>query len=806
MIDYEKLGIFYLGKEYNIKEKKILDNFILYDSKDLVTHALCVGMTGSGKTGLCICLLEEAAIDKIPAVIIDPKGDMVNLLLTFPELTPNDFKPWLTEEEATKKGLTLDQLAVEKASNWEKGIISWHQNKERINRLRNSVEFEIYTPGSKAGKQVSILGSLDLPNEKVLSDDFLLRESITSIVTAILSLVGIEADPIKSKETILISSVIEYCWKSGKGLDLESLIQMIQKPPLKKIGVFDLETFYPSKERFELAMLINNLVASPGFSNWLIGEPLKFQNFLYTHEGKPKHSIFSIAHLNDQERMFFVTLLLNESINWMRAQTGTSSLRAILYMDEIYGYFPPVANPPSKVPMMTLLKQARAFGLGVMLATQNPVDLDYKGLSNIGTWFIGRLQTIQDKKRLLDGLQSLASSTGKSFDLDEIDDIISSLENRIFLMNNVHDDYPVIFHTRWAMSFLSGPLTRVQISELMKNKISINEEKQDKVSTIFTESSSTIKPLLPDEIKQFFVPIRSLKPSPNHKLLYKPFLFGNANVTISSAKYKVEKTIDVNKFFPLEEKIEAVNWDNPVELDISLNEFLTTEEGEAEFGSLPKEATQSKQYNLWQKDFQNLLYRSIKLKILYNLQLKEYSQPDESEQDFKIRISHKIRELRDNEISKLKEKYSLKFYTLEEKLRRKEQQLQTQAEQAKQEKLQTAISLGSTILGAILGRKTISTTTIGRAGTTLRRGSRILKEAKDVELVKESIENLQDQINALENQMNQEIELLSQKYSLENIETQEISLNPTKTGIDVRTLALVWLPYWKEGETITLAC
>ncbi len=289
-------------------------------------------------------------------------------------------------------------------------------------------------------------------------------------MTSLLGLVGVEADPVKSREHILVSTILRVAWTEGRDLDLAGLIQQIQSPPVKRVGVLDVEAFFPSKDRFALAMTLNNLLAAPGFAAWMEGEPLDVQSLLYTPEGKPRVSIFSIAHLGDAERMFFVSLLLNQMVGWMRNQSGTTSLRALVYMDEIFGYFPPVANPPSKQPLLTLLKQARAFGVGVVLATQNPVDLDYKGLSNAGTWFIGRLQTERDKARVLDGLEGAAAGAGGRFDRGKMEETIAGLGNRIFLMNNVHEDAPVVFETRWAMSYLRGPLTRDQIKTLMDGR------------------------------------------------------------------------------------------------------------------------------------------------------------------------------------------------------------------------------------------------------------------------------------------------------------------------------------------------
>ena len=469
--EYEKLGQFYLGREYDLEKKSSAGgNLVLYDSKDLVTHAIVVGMTGSGKTGLCIDLIEEAAIDGVPTIAIDPKGDLTNLLLTFPDLRPEDFRPWINEEDAARKGVTPDEFAKQQAELWRKGLESWGQSGERIRRLRGAADFAIYTPGSTAGIPVSILRSFAAPPAQLREDTELFRERVSTTTTSLLALVGIAADPIKSREHILISTLLSTAWAEGKDLDLAALVGSIQKPPMARIGALDLEKFYPENDRGELAMRINGLLASPGFGGWLEGEALDVGALYRTPAGKPRVSIFSIAHLSDAERMFFVALLLNEILGWVRTQSGTTSLRAILYMDEIFGFFPPVAEPPAKRPLLTLLKQARAFGLGVVLATQNPVDLDYKGLANTGTWLLGRLQTDRDKQRVLEGLEGAAAAQSASFDRKSMEELLAGLANRVFLMNNVHEDGPVVLESRWAMSYLRGPLTRDQIKVLMKGR------------------------------------------------------------------------------------------------------------------------------------------------------------------------------------------------------------------------------------------------------------------------------------------------------------------------------------------------
>ncbi|MGH7541130.1 MAG: helicase HerA domain-containing protein, partial [Gemmatimonadota bacterium] len=465
-MEYEKLGVFYLGRE--TRDGEDTQHPVLYDARDLTTHAVCIGMTGSGKTGLCVDLLEEAALDRVPALLIDPKGDLTNLLLAFPELAAADFRPWVNPDDARRAGQDPDEFAAAQARLWRDGLAEWGQSGERIRALRESADVAIFTPGSEAGIPVSVLRSFDAPDADWDADAEFLRERVAGIVSGLLGLAGIEADPLQSREHILLATVIEHAWRAGRDLDIASLIRSVQDPPMRRLGVFDVDTFFPQKERLALAMRLNNLVAAPGFRSWVEGQPLDVPGFLTAPDGRPRHSIFYIAHLSEAERMFFVTLLLSQVVAWMRAQTGTTSLRAMLYMDEVFGFLPPVAEPPSKRPLLTLLKQARAYGLGVVLTTQNPVDLDYKALTNAGTWFLGRLQTERDKARVLEGLDTLAGAGVPT--RAELDTRISGLGKREFLLHNVHEESPVTFRTRWAMSYLRGPLTREQVAVLMEGR------------------------------------------------------------------------------------------------------------------------------------------------------------------------------------------------------------------------------------------------------------------------------------------------------------------------------------------------
>ena len=803
MQDFEKLGVFYLGRPFDLAEKKPKDSLLLYDSKDLVTHAICVGMTGSGKTGLCLGLLEEAAIDGIPAIIIDPKGDLSNLLLTFPNLAPQDFAPWVNEGDAQKKGLTTDAYAAQQADLWKTGLADWGQDGDRIKRLRDAADFRIYTPGSNAGISVSILKSFTAPPETIRQDSELLGERINTTVTSLLGLVGIDADPIRSREHILISNILHQEWSAGRDLDIAMLIQKIQTPSITKIGVMDLDSFFPSGDRFQLAMALNNLLASPSFASWMEGDPLDIPSILYTPAGKPRHAIFSIAHLGDAERMFFVSLLLNQLLGWMRAQSGTTSLRAILYMDEIFGYFPPVANPPSKLPLLTILKQGRAFGLGVVLTTQNPVDLDYKGLSNAGTWFIGRLQTERDKDRMLEGLEGIAAGSGQKFDRQEMEQLLAGLSTRIFLMNNTHDERPEVFETRWTMSYLRGPLTRTQIKSLM-DPVKAQRVEPSKVEPISVPASPQTsapqkdKPVLPPEISQYYIPVRSSADA-NTRLSYRPMLIGAAEIHYSDAK-----TIDFTQQLTLLAEISngpiTLDWNSATAIDVPIEDLQAEPEEKAEFVEAPPTATKQKSYATWRKDLATWIYRNHRLELLESPNLDLASNPGENERDFRARMQQIARERRDEAVEKLRRKYAPKFEQLEERKRRAEQAVQRQTDEAQGQKYQTAISFGATLLSSLLGRKKTSLGTLGRATTAARGVSRSMKESEDVDRAQDNVAAVSQKLADLEEEFKTEAAGLERSFDPQTEELGKVSLKPKKVNIDVKLAALAWAPYWHDTQ------
>ncbi|MEP6914318.1 MAG: DUF87 domain-containing protein [Acidobacteriota bacterium] len=795
MQDFEKLGQFYLGRSYDLESKQPGTDLLLYDSKDLVTHAVCVGMTGSGKTGLCLALIEEAAIDGVPALIIDPKGDLSNLLLTFPNLAPEDFEPWVSPDDARRKGETVPAFAAEQAEVWKKGLAAWGQDGARIARLKNSAEFTIYTPGSTAGVPLSILKSFAAPEPAIAADAELLRDRILTTATSVLGLAGVEADPIKSREHILLSTILHAAWSEGRDLALPDIIQQIQTPPVARVGVMDLEAFFPSKDRFALAMSLNNLLAAPGFEVWMQGEPLDVGRLLHTAEGKPRVSICSIAHLGDAERMFFVSLLLNQTLGWMRSQPGTTSLRAIVYMDEIFGYFPPVANPPSKTPLLTLLKQARAFGVGIVLATQNPVDLDYKGLANTGTWFLGRLQTERDRARVLDGLEGSATTVGRPFNRQQMEQTLAGLGSRIFVMNNVHEDAPVVFESRWALSYLRGPLGRDETRRLMAGRtaaVPVSAGTAAPRPSAATSSGAAIpsggRPMVPEGVSQYFVPSRKAA-----GVVYHPMIYGAARVRYVDAKLRLDTPVDVAVVTRIVSGPVPIDWIAATAIDIAPSDLEPAPTDGIGFVALPANSLTPRDLDRVNKDFVTWLYGSQTLELLRATQSGAVSKPDESERDFRIRIQQDSREARDQTVEQLRQKYAPKIAAAQEKLRRAKQTVDREAKQSKAQTFQTAISFGTTLLGALIGRKTVSVSTLGRATTAARGVGRAIKESQDIGRANESAEAVAQQIQQLEEQLRTETAAIEARFDpmVEPLDKQ--TCKPRKTDIAVQLVSLVWI-------------
>jgi hypothetical protein len=803
MTAYEKLGVFYLGKAFDPGSSRLREELVLYDSKDLTTHAVIIGMTGSGKTGLALGLLEEALIDGIPVIAIDPKGDLPNLLLTFPNLSADEFLPWVDGREAAAAGLSREQFAARQSELWRQGLADWGQGRERIARLRSAAEFAVYTPGSRAGRPVNALGSFAPPSAASAADPDLLRERVQSTATAVLSLAGIDADPLTSREHILIANILNAAWSQAKGLDLPALVRSIQEPPLTRVGVMDLDSFFPAKDRFQLAMRFNNLLAAPGFEAWLEGEPLDIARLLFTAAGKPRASIFTISHLGDTERMFFVSKLLTEVLAWVRTQPGTSSLRAILYMDEIFGYFPPVSNPPSKQPLLTLLKQARAFGLGVVLSTQNPVDLDYKGLANTGTWFIGRLQTEGDKDRVMAGLEGAAA--GRDFDRGRMERVLAGLGKRVFLLNNVHEDEPAIFQTRWTLSYLRGPMTREDI-KLLTAAGSAPRPAAEAAEAPPQEKAPAVSPagdvlesqpaLLPPGLSAYYLPVADAGPG----LEYHPAVLAMLAVHYTNAKQRIDASRSLAFAAPLAEGPVALDWDQALAVAIKPSELGAKPAADARFAELPAEAKKPKAYDAWRKDLVRWVRQRCALRLLRSERFGLAARPDESDAEFRARLAQSSREQRDLEVEKLRRRYADKFAALKDRLMRAEQAVMREQEQLSAKKVETAISFGTAILGAFLGRKAVSAASAGRVGTAAKSAGRLRKESMDAARARESADAVRAQIEELDRALQADIAKLEAAYDPAAEALQEVSIAPTPAGIAVEFFGLVWLPYRRDAQ------
>lgn len=808
----ELMGSFYLGAQYDLDKKQHTEELVHYDARDLTTHAICVGMTGSGKTGLCIGLLEEAAMDKVPAIIIDPKGDMTNLLLQFEDLDPSDFKTWINADDASRKGMTQDEYAEKIAGTWKNGLEQWGQGPERIKALKDSVDYTIFTPGSNSGIPINILGSFAAPGVDFDSEAEMLRERIQGMVAALLGMIQSKEDPVRSREGILLSTLFEHYWRLNEDIDLAKLIQGIQNPPVRQLGVFDVDTFFPEKDRFDLAMEFNTLVASPQFQYWLTGEPLDIEKIYFTAEGKPRHSIFYIAHLSDSERMFFVTLLLNSLITWMRKQSGTTSLRSLLYFDEVFGYFPPTANPPSKKPMLTLLKQARAFGVGCVLVTQNPVDIDYKGISNAGTWFIGKLQTERDKARVLDGLENAISEAGGKSGID-FDRIISALDSRVFLLHNVHEDEPVIYNTRWAMSYLRGPMTRPQVKELMAEKkrnaagvvAPTLREKEAAAATPSVTSASTSAPALDPDIEQRFLTVwksgreaQSELGSQDLSVVYEPAIIATGAVRFYDGRRGIDEVRPFSLIAGQPDGFGRVPWQNArtvASLDRMMVDQADAPEGVTlQYNSIPDAMNDKKSWKSIESDLEDHMYAEKRLLLKEHSKLKITQEPGESDASFFSRLQTAAKELRDAELDKIEDRFTTKMEKIEDKIRKEERDLAEAEAEKSSRKTAEWVNAAETIFSVFVKGRSRS---FGSAATK-RRMAR--KAAEKVAASEEDLRELEEDYRNLEEELKEALDEVRAKWeaSLENLDTREVA--PRKTDIKVDFLAFGWHPFWADAS------
>ncbi len=778
---YEKLGLFYMGKDVDKETMKPTEVLTLLKNKNFTTHAAIIGMTGSGKTGLGIGIIEEAAIDNIPSIVIDPKGDMGDLCLTDSSFSETAFEPWV-RDEAIAKGDDPTVYASKMAETWREGLESWGQDSARVEKF-SKVKKTIYTPGSSSGVSINIMASMDVPPAEVMDESDTLASFLKSTVSSLLSLIGIEADPIDSKEYILLAQIVSANWAAGKSITIEELIGSIINPPFKKVGVLSLDRYYPENKRFEFATKFNAVIASPSFSSWLKGDDLDIQKLLYDEEGKAKIAIFSIAHLTDNERMFFVTLLLNKYIAWMRHQSGTSSLKTLLYMDEIFGFFPPTKNPPSKEPMLLLLKQARAYGVGVVLSTQNPVDLDYKGLSNIGTWFIGRLQTAQDIDRVIDGL---GGKVGSSFDKSEIKQLLSNMQKRTFFLKSAHLDDIRLFATRWVMSYLKGPLKKKEISELMKEqkdqrKISRDSNPQVKIANKSDQGEYEAYNTLDSSIPQYYeIDVSGVNQ-------YLPTLGAKIRVGFYSQSRGIDESEETAITLPLDARDRSADWEVAQGDESDFSRFPTQMPSDAKLRKIPDFIREDKGLRKVKKLLEDTLYQKRKLELYRCKSPKMESKLHESQMDFKIRVSDRLNDKKEEEIDRLKERYEKKANTLQDRLLRALARVEKEQSDVSSKTTDTMISAGMAVLGALFGSRSTA-----KIGTTLSRGSRILKERGDVDRAQQRVDDAQKKIDDLGYELEEKVDDLATEYDIDECEIETFAIKPRRSDIGVEDIALVW--------------
>jgi hypothetical protein len=797
----------FLGNGYDLEKSEMGDQPVHYDPDDLTTHAVITGMTGSGKTGLGVIMLEEGALQGIPAIVVDPKGDLTNLLLHFPDLLPEDFQPWVDQGAARREGVSVEEAAQKAAALWKKGLASYGIEKPQLEALRDAVDFAVYTPGSDAGFPVSILASFSCPPIPWEGNKEILREKISSTVTAVLGLVGLkDIDPVRSKEHILLANIFEDAWRQGKDLDLAALISQVASPPFDKLGVFPLEQFYPEKERFELAMLLNNFLAAPAFHTWLEGHPLDIGKLLFTPSGKPRHSVFYLAHLNDAERMFFVTLLYAAIETWMRTQKGSGSLRAMVYFDEIAGYLPPVANPPSKNIILRMLKQARAFGVGLILSTQNPVDLDYKALSNAGTWMVGRLQTDQDKARLLDGLEG--ASPG--LDRKKFDRMISLLDKRVFLLHNVHEDAAEVFHTRWAMNYLPGPLTRAQIpavNALVDAKIHGQQKVRLGMADVPEEGQSTdtpgrsVAPAIPGSIPVQYLPAdRGLSDAMDEvqkrysgelgqpSTLYRPILAAQARVAFLDRSTNISHETVITVRMDELNRRGLIQWEGYLAKPLEIQALSSSPMSNASFDSMDSlSALDAKYLKSLQTEFEDWIYRTQAMTLRVNETLGVVAGPDVSKEEFKKMNEEAIEKKKQEELEVLKIKYEKKLDALEEKLKKEEFELAEDKQELSHRRMEEAGKGLENIIGMLGGRSRSLTTSLTKRRMTA-------KAKADVEESEEMIAAIQEEIKGLEAEMAKDFKAVEERVADAVDQVVEKRVSPYKKDIFTELFDLVWIP------------
>jgi hypothetical protein len=763
------------------------------DSADLTTHGVIVGMTGSGKTGLGVVLLEEALLAGVPCLILDPKGDLGNLLLTFPDLSPASFRPWVSEDEARTAGSTVDELAERTATVWREGLERDGIGAERIRELREAADFAIYTPGSQAGIPLDVVGSLRAPALSWETEAEALRDEIESAVSSLLGLVGIAADPLASREHVLLSNLVEHAWRAGRDLDLGALIGELQSPPLRKLGVFEVDAFFPQKERTALALRLNALVASPSFAAWGQGQPLDPATLLRAPDGRPRAAILYLAHLSDEERQFVVTLALSKLVTWMRGQPGTADLRALVYMDEVFGFVPPTAQPPAKKPILTILKQGRAFGVGMALATQNPVDLDYKAMANAGTWLVGRLQTERDKERVLEGLRSAAGGS----DVAALGRALGALQKRQFLLVSARESEPKLFATRWAMSYLRGPLTREQIAELTRRSTPEPAAPEAPPAPhVAASDESPVSPTVAAGIAVSYldpsVPWADRIGATGSGRRLHAYLAARVALRYDDAAAGVDEAQELEALYgPLDG---GVDLEAETVVDYDDRDFRPAPPAEAVYVLSSAPLAEARFFREAERAIKRRLVARSALELLRNRALGLTSRPGETREAFAERCDAAAQAEADREAARIRERLEARRERLERALELARRRVEELDAATRSRQAHELIAGAGAVLGALLGGRRSARSIAGAmSGAASRRGLSSRASGRR-ETAQATVERSADELEQLEQEILDELAEIDAKWRAKAAEIEPLAIRLEAADVHVVETRLVWVP------------
>jgi hypothetical protein len=808
----------YIGRDVDAETLAPAATYAILDPDALTRHAVCLGMTGSGKTGLCVALLEELAMAGVPVLLIDPKGDMGNLALAFSEHAPNDFAPWVDPAEAKKKGVSVQELAASLSERYREQLAEWQVGPERIDAFTKGAKVTVYTPGSSAGVGVDVLSSLFAPPAD-LGDAEAVNEALSAAVQSLLGLIGHDGDPLTDPATLVVSQVLASFWEAGETPGLDALIPAIVDPPFAKVGVFPVDKFFPRNERMKLAMALNALAASPAFAAWAQGQPLDAEAFLTPVENRTPISIFYLAHLDEPRRMFFISALLQNVVRYSRRLPGTSSLRALVYFDEVYGYLPPYPkNPPVKKPVLTLMKQARAVGIGTMLVTQNPVDLDYSAIANAGTWFIGRLQTKQDRDKVIDGL----AGAGGNIDVRQIDEWIARLPARAFVLREPGASEPRLITSRQTISFLRGPLTRQEIERLsgkvrtvetgppppgMRRALgSTGEPSGAGAASVAPRAAAkppngyTAEPAPApdgycyrwlDPSVVFSSRLQAVfggaaqPPRDDGRMTWEPALYARLFLRFDSGtEYRFDRD-EQRLFFPLRADFRVT-----VEPAFEDADFVQPPDAPAWYAPLPSFLDEARELKAMEKRVVDDVLRGEVEKMFKHKALRLDGRAGESRDDFEARCFAVLQDRIDADVAKLQERVTRELKRLEERRERLQLDKQRHQSDASYRQVNEVVGAGEALMGLFFGRRSVGSS----VSSAMSRRNQASQASQRAARSDSDIQRIENEVYELEQSTEAEIEKIKEKHLKLLSDVDEVDVRLRKDAVRLGDFGILWIP------------